>query len=174
MKGFERVMCKRWVGDWTKLQHIEPQLFWLKQHFFLILRGSSTGGLEGPARCWIWFSLKQLTPNYSWLTPRRTGFDAHLLQWALHLHPTQPVNSQGYNLISSTGCTYYLHRCISYLTAQPGRGTICYTPMCRRGRYSFPRIDILYPWSVLYNRWALTRLNIKFPTNYSLANHIYE
>ena len=25
--------------------------------------------------------------------------------WALHLHPIQPVHSQGYTLISSTGCT---------------------------------------------------------------------
>ena len=39
--------------------------------------------------------------------------------WASHLHPIQPVHSQGYTLISSTGCTCYLHRCISYLTAWP-------------------------------------------------------
>ena len=39
--------------------------------------------------------------------------------WALHQHPIQPVHSQGYALISSTGCTCYLHRCISYLTARP-------------------------------------------------------
>ena len=37
--------------------------------------------------------------------------------WASHLHPFQLVNSQDYILISSTGCTCYLHRCISYLTA---------------------------------------------------------
>ena len=36
--------------------------------------------------------------------------------WASHLHPIQPVHSQGYTLISSTGCT-----CVnnSYLTARP-------------------------------------------------------
>ena len=39
--------------------------------------------------------------------------------WASHLHPIQPVHSQGYILISSTGCTCYLHRWISYLTAWP-------------------------------------------------------
>ena len=39
--------------------------------------------------------------------------------WALHLHPIQPVHSQGYTLISSTRCSCYLHRCISYLTARP-------------------------------------------------------
>ena len=40
--------------------------------------------------------------------------------WTSYLHPIQPVHSQGYTLISSTGCTSYLHRCISYLTAHPG------------------------------------------------------
>ena len=39
--------------------------------------------------------------------------------WASHLHPIQPVYSQGYTLIFLTGCTCYLHRCISYLTARP-------------------------------------------------------
>ena len=39
--------------------------------------------------------------------------------WASHLHPIHPVHSQGYTLISSTWCTCYLHRCISYLTARP-------------------------------------------------------
>ena len=28
--------------------------------------------------------------------------------WASHLHPVQPVHSQGYTLISSTGCTCFL------------------------------------------------------------------
>ena len=39
--------------------------------------------------------------------------------WASHLHPIQPVHSQGYTLTSSTRCTCYLHWCISYLTARP-------------------------------------------------------
>ena len=43
-------------------------------------------------------------------------FGVHL--WASYLHPIQPVHSQGYTLISSTGCTCYLHRCIFYLTAR--------------------------------------------------------
>ena len=34
--------------------------------------------------------------------------------WASHLHPIQPVHSQGYTLISLTGCKL-------------GRGSICYT-----------------------------------------------
>ena len=49
LKRFERVtkgiICERWVGDWTELQHIDPQLFWLQLHFFLVLLGCLTGGL---------------------------------------------------------------------------------------------------------------------------------
>ena len=39
--------------------------------------------------------------------------------WASHLHPIQHVHSEGYTLISSTGFTCYLHKCISYLKARP-------------------------------------------------------
>ena len=50
LKGFEKVtkgiICERWVGDWTELQHIDPtQLFWLQQYFFPVLLGCSTGSL---------------------------------------------------------------------------------------------------------------------------------
>ena len=42
----ERVVCERWVGDWTELQHIDPpQLFWLSQPFFPVLLDCSSGGL---------------------------------------------------------------------------------------------------------------------------------
>ena len=79
------------------------------------------------------FELQQLTPNYNYNSleiPVAPGYMIvwrSLLQWASHLHPTQPVHSQGYPQISSTGCTCYLHRCISHLTAWPGRRSICYS-----------------------------------------------
>ena len=41
----EMVVCERWVEDWTELQHIDPEVFWLQQHFFPVLLGCSTGGL---------------------------------------------------------------------------------------------------------------------------------
>ena len=133
--GCKGVMREGWAGDRTKLQNIDPQLFWLLQLFFLVLLGCLTGGPEGrKPSVWSWFSCwhlicKTLTPT-NW-TSCRTGL-YHCLPstcflWASHLHPTQPVYSQGYPLISSTGCTCHLHRSISYLTAQPGRRSICYT-----------------------------------------------
>ena len=72
-----------------------------------------------------WFSRwhlisKTLTPT-NW-TSCRTGLYHCLTSTCflgvLHLHPTQHVYGQG--------CTCYLHRCISYLTARPGRRSICY------------------------------------------------
>ena len=47
--------------------------------------------------------------------------------WRHNSHSIQPVDSQGYPLIYSNGCNCYLHRCISYVTARPGRRLICYT-----------------------------------------------
>ena len=40
--------------------------------------------------------------------------------WASHLHSIQLVDNQVYPLISSTGCTCYLHRCISYFDSSAG------------------------------------------------------
>ena len=84
-------------------------------------------GSWGPiALCWVlvlttasyltnWLQLTEPfcgTGLYYCLTP--TCF-----LWVSHVHPIQPVHSQGYTLISSTGCTCYSYRCISYLTAWP-------------------------------------------------------
>ena len=133
-KGYERVMCERWVGDWAKLQHIDPQALLA----IATLLSRSPGLLNrGPEGCkpsvWSWFSRwhlisKTLTLT-NWTSCRKglyycLTFTCFL--WASHLYPTQPVYSQGYPLISSTGCNCYLHRCISYLTARPGRRSICY------------------------------------------------
>ena len=106
-----------------------PELFWLQQHFFPILLGCSTGGLGvqpllghgSHSSIFTPTDLNFLSPGlYNNLTP------TYLLR-ASHLYSIQPVDSQSYPLISSTGCTSYLHRFISHLTAQPGQRSICYT-----------------------------------------------
>ena len=104
-----------WEVSWrlNKLQHIDPQFLYLWQHFFLILLGCSIGVSWGPrAVCWALVLSRALSPTR--LTPTnwtscRTGL-YHCLTptcflWASHLHPIQPVYSQVYTLISSTGCT---------------------------------------------------------------------
>ena len=112
--GCERVMCERWVGDWTKRATYWPPVplslaVLLSRSAWLLNRGS-----WGPiALCWVLVlstvSYLQLIDSkltepvcrmglYNWLT-------SNCFLWASHLHPIQPVQSQGYPLISSTGCT---------------------------------------------------------------------
>ena len=106
-----------------------PQLFWLSQPFFAVLLGCSTRGLV-PSLCWdmvlIPASFLQLTwtsccRGYIIIWRPPTSCERH------NSHSIQPLDSQGRILISSTGCTCYLHRCISHLTAWPGQRSICNT-----------------------------------------------
>ena len=71
-------------------------------------------GARGPSLCWVWFSLLELehwlqTLISNWLTSCRTRV---ISLFNIHLHPVasqfalnSTVDSQGYPLISSTGCT---------------------------------------------------------------------
>ena len=63
--------------------------------------------LLGAGSLYSILSLTRVTPP-NW-TSCRTGlyhcFTSTCFLWASHLHPVQPVHSQGYTLISSTGCT---------------------------------------------------------------------
>ena len=125
---FERVVCERWVGDWTKLQHIDPpQLFWLQQHFFPVLLGCSTGGLGAQSLLGHGSHFSIFSPT-DWTSCRR----GYIIIWhpptsceRHNSHSIQHIDSQGYPPVSSTGCTCYLYRCISYLTARPDRRSIC-------------------------------------------------
>ena len=126
LKGFERVtkdiICERWVGDWTELQHIDPQLFWLQQHFFPVLLGCSTGGL-GPSLCWDMVLIPASSLQLIWAACRR----GYIIIWRPptscerhNSHSVQPFDSQGCPLISSTECTCYLHRSISSFDSLTG------------------------------------------------------
>ena len=80
----------------------------------------SIGALRAPA-AGCWFSLPHLI--FNWLTScLHPGYIIvrHLpSSCGRHKsHSVQPVHGQGYILISSTGCTCYLHRCISCFMLQ--------------------------------------------------------
>ena len=83
--------------------------------------GLLNGGSWGPSPLW---ELVLTAATYLQLTEPVCGSGLYncltptCFMRASHLHPIQPVHSQGYTLISLTGCTCYLHRCISYLTAR--------------------------------------------------------
>ena len=113
LSHFIRNGCKRvvWEACWrlNKLQHIDPPVPLSLAVLLSCSAGLLNRGSWGPiAFCWVLVlstaSYLQLTEPvcgpmlYNCLTP--TSF-----LWALHLHPIQPVHSQGYTLISSTGCT---------------------------------------------------------------------
>ena len=120
-KGYEGVMCERWVGDWTDCNILTPYLLSLAA---LLSRaaGLLNRGFWWPSRLWV---LVLSTASYPQLTKPVCGpglyncLTSIYFLWASHLHPIKSVHSRGYTLISSTGCTCYSYRCISYLTARP-------------------------------------------------------
>ena len=132
LKGLERVtkgiICERWVGDWTELQHIDPpQLFRLQQHFFPFSWAAQPGALE-PSLCWDMVLIPSSSLQLIWTSCRRgyiiiwrppTSCERHIftqfnpstvkvISW--YLRPDAPVIYTGAFLL---------------LTAWPG--SICYT-----------------------------------------------
>ena len=122
-KGLQRVLlCERWVGDWTEQQHIDPHssghnsvsfpFFWAAQP-----------GTRGPSLCWDMVLIPASSLQLIWTSCRRgyitiwcppTSCERH------NSHSIQPFDSQGCLLIYSTGCTCYLHRCISSFDSLAG------------------------------------------------------
>ena len=122
-------LCVR--GSWrpNRTATYWPPLLWPQQRFSPVLLGCSIGGL-GPSFSGCWFSLPQLISNWSDL--QLTDF---LSSPGLYnnltptLLPASVIISHSFNqstvkvLISwysSTGCTCYLHRWISYFDSPAG------------------------------------------------------
>ena len=106
--GCERVMCERWVGDWTDCNVLTPSSFVFSSTSFSFCWAAQLGVLRAHGPLLGAGSLYSILSPTNW-TSCRTGL-YHCLTptcflWASHLHPIQTVHSQGYTLISSTGCT---------------------------------------------------------------------
>ena len=133
LKGFERITkgIILWEVSWRLNR---TATYWsttllATAAFLFCSPGLLNRGPGGPASAGTWFSFQHLTPtDLNFLSP---GLYNNLISTyflrSSHLYLIQPVDSQGYPLISSTGFTCYLHWCISHLTARPGRKSICYT-----------------------------------------------
>ena len=94
------LLCERWVGDWTELQHIDPPTLLAITAFLSrspVLRNRVPGV---PASTGTWFSFQHLLSNWSdflshpgyviiWHPP--TSCKRH------NSHSIQPVDSQGYS-----------------------------------------------------------------------------
>ena len=117
------------VGDWTELQHIDPHSSGDNSVSFLFVLGYSSGGLEAQP-LWDGFSFQHLLSNssdlqltdflsspgsYNNLTP--TLLPASITISHSFKPSTVKVIISWY---SSTGCTCYQHRCISYFDSLAG------------------------------------------------------
>ena len=99
-----------------------PQLFWLSQPFFSVLLGCSTGGLGAQPLLGHGSHSSIFSPtDLNFLSPGLyNNLTLTYFLRASHLYSIQPVDGQGYPLISSTGCTCYLHRFISSFDSLAG------------------------------------------------------
>ena len=124
-KRCERVARERWIGDWTDCNILTPSSSVFSSTSFSCGWAAQPGVLRAQPSAVSWFSLPRTATNWLQVTEPVCGTGLYncltstCFLWASDLHPIQPVHSQGYTLMSSTTCTYYLHRCISYLTARP-------------------------------------------------------
>ena len=127
LKGFKRVtkgiICERWVGDWTELQHIDPPTLLATAAFISRSSGLLNRGPGGPSLCWNMLLIPASSLQLIWTSCRR----GYIIIWRPptscehhNSHSIQPFDSQGCPLISSTRCTCYLHRCISSFDSLAG------------------------------------------------------
>ena len=59
------IICERWVGDWTELQHIDPSTLPATAAFLSRSPGLLNRGPGGPASAGTWFSFQHLFSNSS-------------------------------------------------------------------------------------------------------------
>ena len=128
-----------WVGDWTELQHNDPHAYGHNSISFPF--SCSTGGL-GAQPLWDMVLILASSLQLIWTPTAQSGSwgppllgagslyrilsptDSNFLSTELYycFMPTQFILStvKVIPLIPSTGCTCYLHRCISYFDSSAG------------------------------------------------------
>ena len=150
-KGLLKVLlCERWVGDWTELQHIDPHSYghnsvsfpfscaaqpgawgpslsgtWPSFQHLLSDSNCSIGGPEGPL-CWVLVLSPASYLQLIWTSCRR----GYIIIWRplFFLRASQfrtqfnpsTVKVAPDLLISSIGWPSYLHRCISFFDSLAG------------------------------------------------------
>ena len=74
LKGFERVtkgiICERWVGDWTELQHIDPHSYG-HNNVSLPFSWATQPGAWGPSLCWDMVLIPASSLQLIWTSCRR-------------------------------------------------------------------------------------------------------
>ena len=112
----EMVVCERELATEQRLQHFDPPNSSGYHSLFFPFSLAAHLGAWGPSFCWDMV----LIPASSLQLIRTSCRRGYIIIWRPptscerhNLHPVQPLDSQGHPLISSTGCTCYLHGCIS-------------------------------------------------------------
>ena len=118
-KGYERLCVRGELETEQRLQHIEC--------VFFVPLGYLTRGLRAQPLCWELVPTARSGTLTSSSELQLPEFLSQPVISLFYVRSIQPVDSQGYLLISSTGCTCYLHQCISHLTAWTDRRSICNT-----------------------------------------------
>ena len=134
-------MCERELETEQNCNILTPTLWAITAFFFPVLQGCSTGGL-GTQPLWVlvfsttsYLRLVLISPN--WLTS--CLHPGYMILWRPLFFLRSVTISHSFNpstikviisWYSSTGCTCYLHRCISYFW-QPGQVGGQYTTVIR-------------------------------------------
>ena len=122
-KGILQVLlCERWVGGWTELQHIDPKSYGHNSVSFPFSWAAQLGAW-GPNLIPVSFLQLVWTP-----TDWTSCAPSYIIIWRplFFLRASQfrtQFNRSTVKVISwysSTGCTWYLHRCIFYFDSLAG------------------------------------------------------
>ena len=129
-KGYERYYL--WEVSWrlnrTATYWPLPQTLLAITAFLSRSPGLLNLGAWWPSLCWDMVLIPASSLQLIWTSCHR-GYiiiwPPPTSCWRHNSHSIQPFDSQGYPPISSAGCTCYLHRCISHLTAPSGQRSLC-------------------------------------------------
>ena len=127
LKGFERVtksiICERWVRDWKELQHIDPPISSGYSSISFPFSWAAHPGAWGPSLCRDMVLVPASSLKLLWNSCRQ----GYIIIWRTptscerqNSHSIQPFDSQVCLLISLTGWTCFLCRCISSFDSLAG------------------------------------------------------
>ena len=113
------LLCERWVGDWTELQHIDPPLLYGHNSVYFPFSWAAQPGASGPSlsRTWSSFQLTDFLSSPGLYNCSSSTFFLRASEFRTQFNPSTVKFISWY---SSTGCTCYLHRCISYFDSSVG------------------------------------------------------
>ena len=165
----ERVVCERWVGDWTDCNILTPSSSVYSSTSFLILLGCPTGGPDGPSlllgagsQC-LELQL-ELRPQ---LTP--TMAPGYIIVW----HPTASCRRRICTEFNPSTCQGDIFdRMRLFLDWRLGRSSICYTCSrdwtCNLPMFSTKRLRSITPcWTIQIEFWGL--ISLMFPSTYEFG-----